>query len=91
MADEDFALDEDLADEPPRAEHGKQNFFVGLALGALLGAGVALLFAPDRGVNTRKRLGRRIRQLRDRSGNSVSDLKDRLSRELRRLKKNASA
>ncbi|MEP7324449.1 MAG: YtxH domain-containing protein, partial [Gemmatimonadota bacterium] len=83
----EFTLDEDLVDEPAGAEHGKRNFLVGMALGALLGAGVALLFAPDRGANTRKRLGRRIRQLRDRSGGSVLDLKDRLSREYRRLRK----
>jgi gas vesicle protein len=89
MVDDDFALDEDFADEPQRAERGKRNFLAGLALGALLGAGVALLFAPDRGVNTRRRLGRRLRQFRDRSGESVSHLKDRLSRELKRLKKQA--
>ena len=90
MVDDEFALDEDFADEPQRrAEHGKRNFLAGLAVGALLGAGVALLFAPDRGVNTRRRLGRRIRKLRDRSGSSVSELKERLSRELRRLKEKA--
>ena len=89
MVDDDFALDEDFADEHQRIEHGKRNFFAGLALGALLGAGVALLFAPDRGVNTRRRLGRKFRQLRDRSGSTVADLKDRLSRELDRLKSKA--
>lgn len=89
MVDDDFALDEDFADEPHRTEHGRRNFFAGLALGALLGAGVALLFAPDRGVNTRKRLGRQLRRLRDRGGDSVSELRDKLSHELRRLKKKA--
>jgi gas vesicle protein len=89
MVDDDFALDEDFADEPHRIEHGKRNFFSGLAVGALLGASIALLFAPDRGVNTRRRLGRKIRQLRDRSGSAVSEVKDRLSRELERLKSKA--
>jgi len=87
MDEDEFALDEDLVEEPVKGEHGKRNFFVGIAVGALLGAGVALLFAPDRGANTRKRLGRRLGQLRDRSGSSVSELKDRLSRELRRMRK----
>jgi gas vesicle protein len=87
MVDDDFTLDEDLAEEPLAAGHGKRNFFMGLALGAVLGAGVALLFAPDRGVNTRKRLGRRLRHLRDQSGDTVSELKGRLGRELRRMKK----
>ena len=87
MADEEFALDEDFNDEQQQAAHGARNFVVGLAVGALLGAGVALLFAPDRGVNTRRRLGRRIRKLRERGGESVDALRDRFSRELRRLKK----
>ena len=80
MADDEFTLDADLTEEPHQAEHGKRSFFVGMALGALLGAGVALLFAPDRGANTRKRLGRGIRQLRDQSGDTVSSLRDRLRR-----------
>ena len=86
MVDDDFALDEDFAEEPHRLEHSRRNFFAGLAVGALLGAGVALLFAPDRGENTRRRLGRQFRRWRDRGGDSVADLKDRLSRELKRLK-----
>lgn len=89
MVDDDFALDEDFSEEPLRSEHGRRNFFAGLALGALLGAGVALLFAPDRGVNTRRRLGRRLRKWRDRGEESVTDLKEKLSRELSRLKRKA--
>ena len=87
MADEEFALDDDFNDEPLQAAHGARNFAIGLAVGALLGAGVALLFAPDRGVNTRRRLGRRIRQFRDRGGESIEALRDKFSRELKRLKK----
>lgn len=87
MADEEFALDEDFNDEPQPEAAGARNFVVGLAVGALLGAGVALLFAPDRGVNTRRKLGRRIRQLRDRGGDSVDALREKFSRELKRLKK----
>lgn len=87
MSDDEFTLDDDLVEEPAPSGHGKRNFFLGVALGALVGAGVALLFAPDRGVNTRKRLGRRLRRLRDQSGDTVAELKDRLGRELRRMKK----
>ena len=87
MVDDDFALDEDFAEEPNRIEHGRRNFFAGLAVGALLGAGVALLFAPDRGANTRRRLGRQLLRWKDKGGDSVADLKDRFSREIRRLRK----
>lgn len=90
MVEDEFALDEDLAEEPSKGGSGKRNFLMGLALGALVGAGVALLFAPDRGENTRKRLGKRLRRFRDQSGERVAELKDRLSRELSRVKKQVS-
>lgn len=86
MSEEEFSLDDDFRDEPPQVVRGTRNFIAGLAVGALLGAGIALLYAPDRGTNTRRRLGRRIRRLRDRSGESVRDLKLALRRELRRVK-----
>jgi gas vesicle protein len=88
MTHDDFSLDDDFQDEPHEMEaHGTRNFMVGLAVGALIGAGFALLYAPDRGSNTRRKLGRRIRRLRDRSSESVADLKDALRKELRRVKR----
>jgi hypothetical protein len=86
MSDDEFSLDDDFRDEPQALVHGTRNFMAGLAVGALIGAGIALLYAPDRGTNTRKRLGRRIRQLRDRSGQTVQELKSALRKELRRVK-----
>jgi gas vesicle protein len=87
MTDDEFSLDDDFRDEPQHEAHGTRNFIAGLAVGALLGAGFALLYAPDRGTNTRRRLGRRIRRLRDRSGESVQELKSALRKELRRVKR----
>jgi gas vesicle protein len=88
MTDEEFSLDDDFRDEEPFQEaHGTRNFLVGIAVGALLGAGLALLYAPDRGANTRRRLGRKIRRLRDRSGESVQELKNALRKELRKVKR----
>ena len=84
---DEFALDDDFKDEPHQAGHGVRNFMAGLAVGALLGAGIALLYAPDRGTNTRRRLGRRIRRLRDQSGQSVEELKAALRKEMRRVKR----
>lgn len=52
---------------------------VGLIAGAVIGAGVALLLAPQSGEDTRAALGRRARRLRHDDG-----IWDRLGRELRR-------
>jgi gas vesicle protein len=87
MTHDDFSLDDDFRDEPLETAHGTRNFLAGLAVGALIGAGFALLYAPDRGSNTRRKLGRKIRHLRDRSGESVAELKDALRKELRKVKR----
>lgn len=42
---------------------------VGLVVGAVIGAGVALLLAPERGADVRHRISRRARNLR--GGDSV--------------------
>jgi hypothetical protein len=39
-------------------------FAAGIALGAILGASVALLWAPASGDETRQRIGRRVRKMR---------------------------
>jgi gas vesicle protein len=52
-------------------------FAAGIALGAILGAAVALLWAPASGDDTRDRIGRRVRKLR---GNN--DIWDELAEEL---------
>ena len=41
------------------------GFAAGLFVGALLGAGIALIFAPERGDRTRRRLRRRLERLRE--------------------------
>ncbi|HUQ98459.1 MAG TPA: YtxH domain-containing protein [Gemmatimonadaceae bacterium] len=54
-------------------------FTAGIAVGAILGATVALLMAPASGDETRDRIGRRVRRLR---GND--DVWDDLAEELER-------
>jgi gas vesicle protein len=49
-----------LGDEAGR---GIGGFAAGVVFGALLGAGIALMFAPDRGDKTRRRLRRRLQRL----------------------------
>jgi gas vesicle protein len=58
---------------------------VGLLLGAAIGAGAALLMAPQSGNDTRKQLRRGARRLASRSSSAVSDWWDDTDREARRL------
>jgi hypothetical protein len=54
-------------------------FTAGIALGAILGASIALLFAPASGEDTRALIGRRVRRSR-----SDDDVWDELAAELSR-------
>jgi gas vesicle protein len=55
------------------AGEGGLRWFV---VGAALGAGLALLFAPQSGAKTRRDLGRRIGNLRDQAGEGLEALAD---------------
>lgn len=55
------------------------NFTAGLLLGAIIGAGVALLTAPRAGHRTRKRLRRSAAVARD----SAADRLDRIAEEVK--------
>lgn len=63
------------------------SFAAGMVFGALLGAGIALLFAPDRGDKTRRRLGRGLRRLRDEARDGLDDVSREARRELARRRK----
>ena len=52
------------------------NFISGLVLGAAIGAGIALLMAPDRGTTTRRRLRKTAAQLRGSAGDRWDELAD---------------
>ena len=52
------------------------NFISGLVLGAIIGAGVALLTAPEAGRRTRKKLKKAAGQLRGAAGDRLEDLAD---------------
>jgi hypothetical protein len=54
-------------------------FVAGIAIGAILGASAALLWAPASGEETRQRIGRRVRGLDD-----EDDVWDQLAAELER-------
>ena len=62
-----------------------QGFGVGLLIGALVGAGAALLLAPAAGNETRKRLRREARRAYLKGGGVLEDAWDEGERAARRL------
>ncbi len=52
------------------------NFLAGLVCGAAIGAGVALVLAPDSGRKTRKRIHRAAGDLRETASDRWEDLAD---------------
>jgi gas vesicle protein len=83
----------DEGTEPPaqagaskRAAPGT-GLVAGIIIGALLGAGIALLLAPEKGARTRRRLGRGLRTVRDDAFDRLDDATLRARRDLARRKK----
>jgi gas vesicle protein len=60
-----------------------RGFMALAALAATVGAGAAILFAPEEGAKTRKRVGRRLESLRGEAAGTVTYLQ----RELRRRRR----
>jgi gas vesicle protein len=58
-----------------REEGTGASFALGLFAGAVIGAGVALLFAPNTGNETRERLGQQYRGLADRVAETTESLR----------------
>ncbi len=73
-----------VEEAPPAANHTAAGFLTGLVVGALVGAGVALLFAPARGDRVRRRLGRGARALRDRARDELEHASRRARQEIER-------
>jgi hypothetical protein len=82
---EDVA-DEEGDDEEPAGGRGL-GFLAGVVLGVLLGAGTALLLAPERGDIVRRRIGRRVRRFRHDAEEKVGELRDDAEHELRRARR----
>ena len=61
------------------SEHGgARTFAAGLVIGALIGAGVALLFAPQSGEDTRRLIRRKAKRLATDARDRFEDVKDRV-------------
>ncbi len=84
---DDEELEEELDGEVTDWLRGATTFVAGFMLGALLGAGVALLVAPQRGEATRRRIGSGWRNIRDDAAEQLGEWKDDARRELRRRRK----
>jgi gas vesicle protein len=65
-------------------------FAAGALLGAIVGGGAALLFAPESGERTRHNLARRGRHLRGRAADAWDDLRHELSYATRRGRRTLS-
>lgn len=58
------------------------GFAMGVVFGALLGAGLALLYAPERGDKTRRYLRRRLSRLREDTEEGLGRMSERARKEL---------
>jgi hypothetical protein len=70
-----------------REVRGLGGFATGLLVGALLGVGLGMLFAPDRGNATRRRLRKRLAQVRERAADGLETTGKRTRKELARRRR----
>jgi gas vesicle protein len=90
MAEENNDLDGGTDTESP-LRRSLPGFVVGLAFGALVGAGVALLYAPNRGEKTRRRLRKRLREFEEGAVNGFGRAGASTRRELARRRRQLQA
>ena len=82
----------DVTEEEPtvrtaRSGPGTGTLVAGIIIGAMLGAGIALMLAPDRGAKTRQRLGRTLRSAHEDVRGQLDDATARARRDLLRRRK----
>ena len=86
-ADVEEPGDEGEVPDPGGGRSGTLGFIAGLVLGALVGAGVALLVAPERGRVTRKRLKRLVRRVKGDARERLDDWRDDVKQEVARRRR----
>ena len=87
MAELDDGLDAEASEAQAGGGQAAGGFAAGLVIGVVLGAGIALLFAPERGSRTRDALRRRLRRLREDAAQELEQAGGRTRRELRRRRR----
>jgi hypothetical protein len=83
----DDQVEQEGDEHPGEAGPGPGGFAAGIAIGVVLGAGLALLFAPERGETTRRRLRRRLARLREDAEAGLERAGKRTRRELGRRRR----
>lgn len=63
---------------------GSLNFIAGIAIGAILGASIALLTAPQAGKRTRRQVVRAIENARENAGDEWENVTGRVKRVVRK-------
>jgi gas vesicle protein len=66
------------------------SFLIGLFSGAAIGAALGLLYAPDKGDVTRKKLTKKAEDLKDEFNDKLDDMKDYLNESLGLVKEKVS-
>jgi hypothetical protein len=85
---EDEDLDEDLEEyQEFDGMLGLRGCAAGLVIGALVGAGIAFLVAPERGEVVRKRISKGIREMHDDARDQLDDWRGDARRELGRQRR----
>ena len=88
VEDNEEQYDEELEElEDVGSARGIVGFIGGLLIGAVIGAGVALLMAPERGYVTRRRIRTRFEDARDDAREQIEDWRGTAEREFKRGRK----
>lgn len=69
------------------SSRGSGGMIAGIVIGALIGAGIALLAAPRSGEDTRRELSKRARSMREDAMDRFDDASRRARRELQRRRR----
>jgi hypothetical protein len=84
---DDELPDDELSEEDVEGASGILGFAGGLVLGTLIGAGIALLVAPEPGRKLRRRLVRQFGDAREDLRGELDDLRDAARRRLSRRRR----
>jgi gas vesicle protein len=82
---------DDAEDEEGHEQRSVGTFLAGLAIGALVGAGVALLFAPQSGADTRRAVSRRAKHLAREARDRYEEIREKVRRARRERERGAEA
>ncbi len=85
MADDHTHLELETANGAAQGDRG--GFGTLVVLAAALGAGAAILFAPEEGARTRERVGRGLRSLRGEASDSIAQLQREIGRRKRQTRR----